>query len=1034
MTAAFKTALGNNGNSTSGTTLVITTTAAIAVGDIVVVRWAADNLSASTPTGTVTDTGGNSYTAHAFRGNNATAASGVVGGINVCQATVAVASGQSITLTLSGAVTAKAMYAESFTGVENILRNAAVLASGASTTSTVTSNSANTGDLVVGNMAVEDRAAPTFDSDTSNGSWSTGVTKPNATSGTVTNCVETNGQYKITTGAGTQTYNHTNANTDWAAMVIVLKALTNVTATRATTWNLQDDTGWITFADGVSTATTATVTGLTPGTSYDFRVRAVNADGPSDPSTVVSATPTSSGPTTPVSTTISTTWTTRANVTPATRATTWAVIGRITATRSTTWNVSGALITVNQTPLLKGVSVNYATGNPATVQPDLNNLNCSWWYDWASYATPILPATTTQQYVPMVWGDWINDPQWGSATGDGSLGGPPQADLGPAMNLLGFNEPNVSTMANMTVARALALWPQLDATGARLGAPAVSNDPGLGGGEAWLDAFMSGNGGPAPRVDFLCAHWYPEYTQYPNVGDYLDYLHTRYGKPIWITEIGTLGTSIAANASLIPTVMTALSTRPWVERIAWFVLDRNADSGFPTSQLTNSSGVLNAAGTAYAGYASGGSMLRPTRWNVVGRIVATRGTTWVVRTPVTTTRNTLWNTATITVATKSTTWTVKTPVTATRATTWQTSGSVSNSRSTTWTVDQGVLATRSTTWNVAGATTTVQATRSTTWTAYLAIQGTRATTWVTRSSATGTRSTTWNASAIVTATRATSWFVDANVPAPPSTRTSSWVVRALVGQTRLTLWNVQTTVSSSRATTWGVVQGVVATRSTTWNVAGSLVTISTSRSTTWSTLSAATSSKTTSWNARALVSGVRPTTWTVLTPITGTRLTTWVVARGITSTRATTWSVVQGVMATRSTTWSVASSILTVATSRATLWNVRSSCVAERPTLWTTKTTVSLSRGTTWTVGVAVLALRATTWMTLQRINASRATTWRVAGYVTARRSTRWDVHALEIIAVFYPWTVAYFGDAPITAMYQGSVKMWQYSGGISGE
>jgi alpha-tubulin suppressor-like RCC1 family protein len=37
---------------------------------------------------------------------------------------------------------------------------------------------------------------------------------------------------------------------------------------------------WTTFNDGVSTATTATVTGLTRGTPYNFRVAAVNANGP----------------------------------------------------------------------------------------------------------------------------------------------------------------------------------------------------------------------------------------------------------------------------------------------------------------------------------------------------------------------------------------------------------------------------------------------------------------------------------------------------------------------------------------------------------------------------------------------------------------------------------------------------------------------------------------------------------------------------------------------------------------------------------
>jgi PKD repeat protein len=48
---------------------------------------------------------------------------------------------------------------------------------------------------------------------------------------------------------------------------------------------------WLTFADGTSTATSVTVTGLTNGTTYDFRVAAINALGTGGWSAVASATP-----------------------------------------------------------------------------------------------------------------------------------------------------------------------------------------------------------------------------------------------------------------------------------------------------------------------------------------------------------------------------------------------------------------------------------------------------------------------------------------------------------------------------------------------------------------------------------------------------------------------------------------------------------------------------------------------------------------------------------------------------------------------
>jgi hypothetical protein len=55
-----------------------------------------------------------------------------------------------------------------------------------------------------------------------------------------------------------------------------------------------DQSSWTTFADGTSTATTATVTGLTGGTSYYFRVAAVNSAGTGSYVTSSAVTPSAS--------------------------------------------------------------------------------------------------------------------------------------------------------------------------------------------------------------------------------------------------------------------------------------------------------------------------------------------------------------------------------------------------------------------------------------------------------------------------------------------------------------------------------------------------------------------------------------------------------------------------------------------------------------------------------------------------------------------------------------------------------------------
>ncbi len=70
-------------------------------------------------------------------------------------------------------------------------------------------------------------------------------------------------------------------------------------------YKLSTDVSWATFSDGTSTATTTTVTSLTNGLVYNFRVSAVNAIGTSSPSSTASATPTA-GATAPDAPTIGT--------------------------------------------------------------------------------------------------------------------------------------------------------------------------------------------------------------------------------------------------------------------------------------------------------------------------------------------------------------------------------------------------------------------------------------------------------------------------------------------------------------------------------------------------------------------------------------------------------------------------------------------------------------------------------------------------------------------------------------------------------
>jgi hypothetical protein len=224
---AFKANLGNNVAAAGGSTsLVITTTAAIAVDDLIVVRVAADNLNATTPTFTCTDSGNNVYTTHAQRATNATAASGVAGAIMCAYASTAISTGGTITVVLSSATPAhRAAYATSFTGANNTLR-ATPTAAATGTTAAVSSGASSTvssGDLVLGWSAIEGNNTTTGDADTLNGTWSTLVSVSSAAGGTAASRVQVNGQHKIVTASGAQTYDNTTTATDWVAGTIVMQ-------------------------------------------------------------------------------------------------------------------------------------------------------------------------------------------------------------------------------------------------------------------------------------------------------------------------------------------------------------------------------------------------------------------------------------------------------------------------------------------------------------------------------------------------------------------------------------------------------------------------------------------------------------------------------------------------------------------------------------------------------------------------------------------------------------------------------------------
>ena len=196
--------------------------------------------------------------------------------------------------------------------------------------------------------------------------------------------------------------------------------------------------------------------------------------------------------------------------------------------------VEAAPVTV--TSQRKGV----ATWDAAGVSQDLAASGASWYYDWGATPSGITaPASTS--FVPMIWGAAdVTAATLDQVKSEGNV-------------LLGFNEPDLGGQANMTVAQALDLWPQLEATGMTLGSPAVSSGAATPGG--WLDQFMTGAKARGYRVNFITVHWYGgDFSTGPAVQQlesYLQAIYDRYHLPIWLTEFAL--TSYAGPTPTFPT-------------------------------------------------------------------------------------------------------------------------------------------------------------------------------------------------------------------------------------------------------------------------------------------------------------------------------------------------------------------------------------------------------------------------------------------------------------------------------------------------
>lgn len=236
--------------------------------------------------------------------------------------------------------------------------------------------------------------------------------------------------------------------------------------------------------------------------------------------------------------------------------------GTISALRVQQWNDSGK----------KGYAGNAVDANTA--------LKTTWCYNWDAGVN--------------VWADreYVTQHHHEGWPGIADVG-----NNGTSANILGNNEPdNVNDDREQvnTVEEVLATWPQMMATGRRLGSPAMSGDLN------WLYRFIDSIDARGWRCDFVVMHcyWYSDWSSWLNT---LRTVHNRTKRPIWITEMnyganwtgwpaGDDRSGSDANFAIekqhFAPVVDGLEATDWLERYAVYNWVQDCRSVYLNGKLT----------------------------------------------------------------------------------------------------------------------------------------------------------------------------------------------------------------------------------------------------------------------------------------------------------------------------------------------------------------------------------------------------------------------------------------------------------------
>lgn len=232
----------------------------------------------------------------------------------------------------------------------------------------------------------------------------------------------------------------------------------------------------------------------------------------------------------------------------------------------------------------------------------------TWHYNWgtepkaciASICGPGKPV----EFVPMAW----------NASGINAVKQYVMNNPG-VKYILGFNEPNFKSQANMTPSAAATQWKNLEAIateyGVELVAPALNysgeaiSDGKVYSPEQWMDAFIAAykaaNGGKEPRMDYLALHSYMN--DHSAMIGFVESFAKKYNKQVWLTEFCAWEGNVTEEQQRksMTQKLDDLEQSPYVYRYAWF--KATGSNSNPFFRLVNGN-VLTSMGEMYVNHSA----------------------------------------------------------------------------------------------------------------------------------------------------------------------------------------------------------------------------------------------------------------------------------------------------------------------------------------------------------------------------------------------------------------------------------------------